>query len=92
MIKYIIWYSCSGRNNRGTKAPELNGEYVISHDFSSIEYDNFEIKVIGIEDARLATPIIFCAYVIDGESLYYLDGNETKTELSGISYNDLANA
>ena len=76
----------------GTKAPKLGDDYVISHDLSSIKYDYFEIKVTGIKAEQLATPIIFCAYVIDGESLYYLDGNETKTELSGVSYNDLANA
>ena len=75
--------------NGGAFAPVI-GVDGQSHEFTSLNHDYFEIKISIITDEHKATKLAFCAYVIDGEEVFYLDDNATKTALTGKSYNDLA--
>lgn len=49
----------------------------------------FEIKVTGIESTRFNTHIVFCAYVIDNGSTYYLDNGKTSEKVTGHTYNNI---
>ena len=68
-------------------SPSLNGENVISASLNNLKHDYFEIKVIGIKEEKKDLLIVFCAYVTEGDSIYYLDYSETKDSVMGISYN-----
>ena len=80
----------TGNANGGAKTPSLDDEKVLSIKFNSIVHDYIEIKVNGITDGYFDANIIFCAYVVDKGEMFYLDNNETKVELTGVSYNNLA--
>ena len=81
--------------------PMAKQDKVQSKELNYIIHDYFEIKVSGISSAYLDKEIIFCGYVIDGEEVFYLDGEETtvngekvfigaaKKQVAGVSYKDL---
>ena len=58
-------------------------------DFTNNRDDYFDIKISGIVEAYVHIKFIFCAYMIVDDTMYYLDSNETKTEIVGVSYNDI---
>ena len=55
------------------------------------EYSFFDIKISDIPSAYIDTAIVFCGYIRVGESVSYLDGGATYTEVVGISYNAIFN-
>jgi len=66
---------------------DFNSESVLSYKFNQMKHDYIEIKATGIPEANKDTLVVFCAYVKNGGSVYYLDNNKTGTTVSGISYN-----
>lgn len=79
---------------------EENSQYIGTKTIivtSLIAHQHFDIKVSGItqgegEDPDLtSSPLVFCAYVIDGDKTFYLDNKQTLTELEGKSFNDVKN-
>ena len=91
----------TGNAGNSAIAPVLGADKVVSKELDKLAHDYFEIKVSGITSERMASKIVFCAYVIDGGNMFYLDGvnvgtaekpvynGATKTETTGVSYNDL---
>lgn len=75
--------------NNKTVAPVIGDANVLSHEFTSLIHDYFDIKVSGIGEGKHDTRIVFCAYVIDGGEMSYLDGGETMSELTGLSLNEV---
>ena len=69
--------------------PSLDGEKVLSKDFTSDKHNYFEIKVSGIKGEQKNVKIVFCAYVIENGKMSYLNNNQTVEELTGESYNDV---
>ena len=53
------------------------------------EYDTFNIKVMGIPDGSEAVNVVFCAYVLSGSKIYYLDNGQTSESLVGQSVTGL---
>ncbi len=79
---------------------EENSQYIGTKTIlvtSLIAHQYFGVKMSGITDGTNETadhtsaPLIFCAFVIDGESTFYLDNNQTLTELEGKSFNEIKN-
>ena len=62
---------------------------VINRDGDTFAFEHFEIKINGISNENISKNIVFCAYVIDNGTAYYLDNNKTTTEINGISFKDL---
>lgn len=81
--------AASNKENNLTVAPVIGDTKVLSHDLTKLIHDYFDIKISGILEANFDTRIVFCAYVIDGERVSYLDGGETKSALTGLSFNEL---
>ena len=57
---------------------------------SLIAHDYFDIGVIGIGENQRDAKLVFCAYVVDGGNIFYLDDGKTVTEASYKSHFDLA--
>ena len=67
---------------------DISSDKVVSGEISLI--NNYaDIVVNGITESTSNVNIIFCLYIIDNEEIYFLDGGETKTSISGVSYNDV---
>ena len=58
------------------------GSETFAHDF-------FGIKINGMSSENLDKAIVFCAYVIDGDKVFYLDAGATASAVNGINYNDV---
>ena len=59
---------------------------------SSFAHDLFGIGLNGITtEQQKATLLSFCAYVVDGGEVYYLDNGETVKTVSQKSFNDVLN-
>ena len=71
--------------------PVPNDAKVWSYELSSLKHDFFEIKVTGISDEQKDSYIILCAYITEGEKLYYLDNGLTLNSVVGVSYNNASN-
>ena len=67
----------------------LDADKVINYPGEKFVYNYFEIKVNGIADGNLSKNIVFCAYVIDNGTVYYIDDNKTTEDVTGISVNTL---
>ena len=48
-----------------------------------------QIKVVGIPKEYESSSIVGCAYVLDGDRIYYLAENKTTAEAAGASYAEL---
>lgn len=58
---------------------------VISSNF--LIHDYFDVKVTNMKEEHLDKAIVFCAFVKDNGTLYYLDNNTTSQEIAGKSFN-----
>ena len=56
---------------------------------NSFAKDYFFVKISGITDVTLNRGVVFCAFVKDGDSIYYLDGGLTSQIVTCKSYNDI---
>ncbi|MBQ7226216.1 MAG: leucine-rich repeat protein [Clostridia bacterium] len=92
----------AGNENGAEISPELGGKYVVSHQFDkNMEYKFFDVKISNIIGDNASRTVAFCAYVIDGENMFYLNSvaveNEgeisfagtTATTVVGYAYNEL---
>ena len=79
--------------NKGGEAyaPSLGDEDVILINFDNSINNFFDVKVTGIPTDKADTLIVFCAYVTEGKTVYYLDGGVTGEAVTGVSYNSIAN-
>ena len=68
---------------------DVDESKVVNRPGETFIFEHFEIKVNGISGENLSKSIVFCAYVIDNGTVYYLDNNKTITEINGISFKDL---
>ena len=67
---------------------EQKKTYITEQSF--IAHDYFDIGVIGIGENQRDAKLVFCAYVVDGGNIFYLDDGKTVTEASYKSHFDLA--
>ena len=66
-----------------------NENNVIVAENSSLALDYADIKVSGITDENKDKGVVFCMYVIDGDTVSYLDGGVTSENVACKSYNDI---
>ena len=60
---------------------------------NSFAHDLFGIGLNGITtEQQKATLLSFCAYVVDGGEVFYLDNGETVKTVSQKSFNDVLNS
>ena len=52
-------------------------------------HNYFGVKVSGITEEHTASGVVFCAYVTEGNTVYYLDGGNTETTVTRKSYADI---
>ena len=82
-------FIATGNKTENGLKPTIGEDKVVSMDLTNLIHDYFDIKISGISDAYIDTKFIFCAYMIIDDTMYYLDAEETKTEVIGVSYNDV---
>ena len=82
-------FIATGNKSENGLKPTIGEDKVVSTDLTNLIHDYFDIKISGISDAYIDTKFIFCAYMIIDDTMYYLDAEETKTEVIGVSYNDV---
>lgn len=71
--------------NGAAFAPELSGDLCVPQ--SHIAHNYFDIKIMGITSDFTDKLVVFCAFVKNGEKVYYLDNYTTSEAVTGISYN-----
>ena len=71
--------------NGAAFAPELSGDLCVPQ--SHIAHNYFDIKITGITSDFTDKLVVFCAFVKNGEKVYYLDNYTTSEAVTGISYN-----
>ncbi len=71
--------------NGAAFAPELSGDLCVPQ--SHIVHNYFDIKITGITSDFTDKLVVFCAFVKNGEKVYYLDNYTTSEAVTGISYN-----
>ena len=77
-------------NNGGTACQPKPGEdKVVDIVFDNMANDYIEVKLTGVPQGYEDVKLVFCAYVTEGESIYYLDDGETLSSVIGKSYNDI---
>ena len=77
-------------NNGGTACRPKPGEgKVVDIVFDNMANDYIEVKLTGVPQDCEDIKLVFCAYVTEGESIYYLDDGETLSSVIGKSYNDI---
>ena len=67
----------------------VNSNKVIITEQWRLALDYISIKVTGITESAVEKELLFCMYVNDGGSTYYLDGGKTSKEAFLKSYSDI---
>lgn len=62
---------------------------VIVSEQDELIFDCASVKVSGIGEAALSYGVVFCMYVNDGDSIFYLDGGSTSKTVTTKSYADI---
>lgn len=75
-------------NNPMDKENEGAGKAIVIPS-SSFASDYFFVKITGITSEHMDSGLVFCAYVIDGGEVFYLDGGKTLKSVECKSYNDV---
>ena len=73
-------------NNPMDKENEGAGKAIVVPS-SSFASDYFFVKITGITSEHMDSGLVFCAYVIDGGEVFYLDGGKTLKSVECKSYN-----
>ena len=73
----------------GEIAPKPTDKNVVDITFDNMANNFIEIKVVGIPEENVDTPVVFCIYVEIGGTFYYLDNGSTKTSVTGVSYGSM---
>lgn len=61
----------------------------IASGMTKTNFSILEIKVVGIPENKASASIVGCAYVFDGDKIYYLSENQTGGAATGASYEAL---
>lgn len=56
---------------------------------SNIVHNYFDVKVYGISEKHTTSEIVFCAFVKDGDTVYYLDNGVTSETVECKSFEDV---
>ena len=85
-------YGVVASKNEGTPLSVANGkaeslENTVNVAMQATELGYFEIKVIGLSDEYLDTPIVCCGYVRENEAIYYLSEGLSSVSATGKTYN-----
>ena len=56
---------------------------------NALIHNYFGVKVSGITEEHTASGVVFCAYVTEGEQVYYLDGGKTADSVTKKSFTDI---
>ena len=72
-----------------TEGNLLVADKSFTKDSKTFAHDFFGIKINGITEDNLDKAIVFCAYVIDGDRVAYLDAGVTSKVVDGITFNDV---
>ena len=62
---------------------------VLTAPMDRLIHNYFGVKVSGITEEHTASSVVFCAYVTEGNTVYYLDGGNTETTVTRKSYTDI---
>ena len=82
-------FIATGNKTENGLKPTIGEDKVVSMDLTNSIHDYIDIKVCGITDDYVDTKFVFCTYAIIDDTMYYLDNEETKIEVVGISYNEI---
>lgn len=74
----------------GSIAPKVDDANAIAAPLDNLNHDYFDIKISGIPVDKCDSLLVFCAYVIESDVMYYLDNNVTSTSVTGFSYNQVS--
>ena len=66
-----------------------NENNVILSESGYFAYDYASVKITGITENNTDKGIVFCMYVIDGETVSYLDNGVTSENVACKSYDDV---
>ena len=85
-------YGVVASKNEGTPLSVVSGkaeslENTVNVAMQATELGYFEIKVIGLSDEYLETPIVCCGYVRENEAIYYLSEGLSSVSATGKTYN-----
>ena len=67
----------------------LDSKKVFVTNADSIALSCFGMRVCGITEEKSDAKIAFCAYIKDGDKLFYLDDGMTVTSVTMKSYNEI---
>ena len=82
-------FIAAGNKSEQAIKPVIGDEKIVSSDLKKAVHDYIDIKIRGIADDYIKVKFVFCIYMIVDDTMYYLDNGETKTEVVGVSYNDV---
>ena len=87
-------YGLVASATEGTPIVVSNGTIVAGNKtviakMSETDFEFFEIKVMNLSNDYPDTKVVCCAYVFDGETVYYLDETGTLTEAVGKTYSSI---
>ena len=74
----------------GSVSPKVDDANVIAAPLDNLNHDYFDIKISGIPAEKCDSLVVFCAYVIENDTIYYLDNNVTSLSVTGFSYNQVS--
>lgn len=85
-------YGVVASKNEGTPLSVVDGKTqclanTVNEAMQATELGYFEIKVIGLSDEYLDTPIVCCGYVRENEAIYYLSEGVSSVSATGKTYN-----
>lgn len=85
-------YGVVASKNEGTPLSVVDGKTqclanTVNAAMQATELGYFEIKVIGLSDEYLDTPIVCCGYVRENEAIYYLSEGVSSVSATGKTYN-----
>ncbi|MBR2943844.1 MAG: leucine-rich repeat protein [Clostridia bacterium] len=85
-------YGVVASKNEGAPLSVVNGKAeslanTVNVAMQATELGYFEIKVIGLSDEYLDTPIVCCGYVRENEAIYYLSEGLSSVSATGKTYN-----
>ena len=66
--------------------PKPGDDKVVDIVFENMANDYIDVKIVGIPDSFKDTPIVFCIYVTDNGSFYYLNDGVTTDSVVGNTY------
>ncbi len=66
---------------------------VLKVNVSFADYNKIEVKILGMQQANLDTPLLLCAYITEGseeKKIRYIGASGTSEQATSVSYNEVA--